>query len=62
MLGLPNDPNLGKILRWAQKKNIHIITLCHGPGTLMSAKIDSEFIFNGYKLLCFLTRLTSKLQ
>ena len=40
MLGLPNDPNLGKLLRWAQKKDIHIITLCHGPVTLMSAKID----------------------
>ena len=53
MLGLPSDPNLGKILRWAQKKNIHIITLCHGPGTLMSAKIDNEFIFNDYEIALF---------
>ena len=53
ILGLPNDPNLGKILRWAQKKDIHIITLCHGPGTLMSAKIDSDFIFNGYEIALF---------
>jgi len=53
MLGLPNDPNLGKLLRWAQKKDIHIITLCHGPGTLMSAKIDNEFIFNGYEIALF---------
>lgn len=53
MLGLPNDPNLGKVLRWAKKNDIHIITLCHGPGTLMSAKIDSEFIFNGYEIALF---------
>jgi molecular chaperone Hsp31 and glyoxalase 3 len=53
MLGLPNDPNLGKLLRWAQKKDMHIITLCHGPGTLMSAKIDGEFIFNGYEIALF---------
>ena len=37
----------------ARQKDIHIITLCHGPGTLMSAKIDSEFIFNGYEIALF---------
>jgi molecular chaperone Hsp31 and glyoxalase 3 len=53
MLGLPEDPNLGKLLRWAHKKDLHIITLCHGPGTLMSAKDGSKFIFSGYKIAVF---------
>ena len=53
MLGLPENPHLGKLLRWAHKKDLHIITLCHGPGTLMSAKDGSKFIFSGYKIAVF---------
>ncbi|MBT6365377.1 MAG: protein deglycase HchA, partial [Bacteroidetes bacterium] len=44
---------LGKILRWAHGKNISIVSLCHGPGTLMSARNDGNFIFDGYKIALF---------
>ena len=53
MLGLPENKDLGKTLRWAHKKGICIISLCHGPGTLMSAKNDGNFIFGGYKIALF---------
>lgn len=53
MLGLPENEDLGKILRWAHGKRMHIISLCHGPGTLMSAKNDGNFIFGGYKIAVF---------
>ena len=53
MLGLPENEDLGKILRWAHGKRMHIISLCHGPGTLISAKYDGKFIFGGYKIALF---------
>ena len=53
MLGLPENEDLGKILRWAHGKNISIVSLCHGPGTLMSARNDGNFIFDGYKIALF---------
>jgi D-lactate dehydratase / protein deglycase len=53
MLGLPENEDLGKILRWAHGKDIFIVSLCHGPGTLMSAKNDGNFIFDGYKIALF---------
>tara|TARA_Y100000385_G_C12962821_1_gene580524 strand:- start:224 stop:1078 length:855 start_codon:yes stop_codon:yes gene_type:complete len=53
MLGLPDDVNLGKVLRWAHNADIHTITLCHGPGALMSAQNGGDFIFDGYKIAMF---------
>lgn len=53
MLGLPENADLGKLLRWAHTKDIHTITLCHGPGTLMSAQEDGAFIFDGYEIALF---------
>jgi molecular chaperone Hsp31 and glyoxalase 3 len=53
MLGLPDNADLGKVLRWAHEKDIHTITLCHGPGTLMSAQDGGNFIFDGYKIALF---------
>ena len=53
MLGLPENKDLGKVLRWAHEKDIRIITLCHGPGTLMSAQDRGNFIFDGYKITLF---------
>jgi molecular chaperone Hsp31 and glyoxalase 3 len=53
MLGLPENKDLGKVLCWAHAKNIRIITLCHGPGTLMSAQDNEAFIFDGYKIALF---------
>jgi len=53
MLGLPENADLGKLLRWAHAKDIHTITLCHGPGTLMSAQEDGAFIYDGYEIALF---------
>lgn len=53
MLGLPDNADLGKVLRWAHDKDIHTITLCHGPGTLMSAQQSGNFIYDGYEIALF---------
>ena len=31
MIGIPEDKNVAKILRWANEKGLFTISLCHGP-------------------------------
>ena len=37
MLGLPDNADLGKLLRWAHKKDLHTLSICHGPSALLAA-------------------------
>ncbi|NQT64287.1 MAG: protein deglycase HchA [Candidatus Marinimicrobia bacterium] len=54
MLGIPEDDNVGKILHWAHDKDLFTITLCHGPGSLLSTKLNgNEFIYKGYQMTVF---------
>ena len=54
MLGIPEDENVGKVLRWAHNNDLFTITLCHGPGALMSTALnDKPFIYAGYKMAVF---------
>ena len=54
MLGIPEDENVGKALRWAKDNDLFTITLCHGPGALLSTLLKkNEFIYDGYKMAVF---------
>ncbi|MCL4140738.1 UNVERIFIED_CONTAM: hypothetical protein GTU68_020769 [Idotea baltica] len=54
MLGIPEDANVGKILNWAHENNQFTITLCHGPGSLLSTTLDDrKFLYEGYKMAVF---------
>jgi D-lactate dehydratase / protein deglycase len=54
MLGIPEDGNVGKVLHWAHDKDLFTITLCHGPGSLLSTKLNgNEFIYKGYQMTVF---------
>lgn len=54
MLGIPEDENVGKALRWAKDNDLFTITLCHGPGALLSTSLkNKEFIYDGYKMAVF---------
>jgi len=53
MLGLPDNTDLGKLLRWAQGEGLYTISLCHGPGALMAAQDGADFIYDGYKIALF---------
>ena len=58
MLGLPEDKNLGKLLRWGHEKDLFTLAICHGPAALLSANLDSsesDFIFRDYKMVAFPT-------
>lgn len=53
MLGLPDNADLGKLLRWAHEKDLHTLSICHGPAALLAADDGSEFIYSGYKIAAF---------
>jgi len=54
MLGIPEDKNVGKILNWAHENDLFTITLCHGPGALLSTTLNNQpFLYDGYKMAVF---------
>jgi molecular chaperone Hsp31 and glyoxalase 3 len=54
MLGIPEDRNVGKILNWVHQNDLFTITLCHGPGALLSTSLDNQkFIYEGYEMAVF---------
>lgn len=73
MLGLPEDKNLGELLRWAVDKELFILAICHGPAALLAAnlasadssepqdKSDSDFIFKGYEIVAFPTGMDKQM-
>lgn len=54
MLGIPEDPNVGTILRWAHENELFTISLCHGPGSFLATTLEGhEFIYSGYNMAVF---------
>ena len=54
MLGIPEDKNVGKVLNWAHQNDLFTITLCHGPGSLLTTTLDNqEFLYKGYEMAVF---------
>ncbi len=54
MLGIPEDKNVGKILNWADQNDLFTITLCHGPGSLLTTTLNNQkFLYEGYKMAVF---------
>ena len=54
MINLPESREVKEVLKWAIKEDKKIITLCHGPATLISGNIDeSEFLFKNYEMTVF---------
>ncbi|NOC46095.1 glyoxalase III HchA [Ruegeria sp. HKCCD7559] len=53
MLGLPENEDLGKLLRWAHKQDLFTLAICHGPAALLAAGDGPSFIYNGYKIAAF---------
>ena len=55
MLGLPDNPDLGKLLRWAHNRDLFTLAICHGPAALLAANKGepSDYIYHGYKIAAF---------
>ena len=54
MLGIPEDPNVGTLLRWAHEHALFTISLCHGPGSLLATALEGHaFLYPGYNMAVF---------
>ncbi len=54
MLGIPEDPQVGTILRWAHENDLFTISLCHGPGSFLATALEGhEFLYDGYDMAVF---------
>ena len=54
MLGIPHDPNVGELLRWADAQGLFTISLCHGPGSLLATTVGGKpFLYAGYEMAVF---------
>jgi len=54
MLGIPDDANVGRVLRFAHEHDLFTITICHGPGSLLATALDGQdFLYSGYKMAVF---------
>jgi len=54
MLGIPEDPHVGTLLRCAHDNNLFTISLCHGPGSFLATTLAGhEFLYSGYDMAVF---------
>ena len=54
LIGIPESPDVAKVLNWALDTDRFIITLCHGPAGLLAAGIGQEKSpFAGYSTCVF---------
>lgn len=54
MLGIPEDPNVGRLLREAHAHDLFTISLCHGPGSFLATTLEEQpFLYDGYKMAVF---------
>jgi molecular chaperone Hsp31 and glyoxalase 3 len=54
MLGIPEDPNVGEILRQAHAHDLFTISLCHGPGSFLATALEGNpFFYDGYQMAVF---------
>lgn len=56
IIGIPNSEDVKQVLNWAMGHDKYIVSLCHGPASLLSAALDEapeDFPFKGYKICVF---------
>lgn len=54
MVGLPDDGNLGTLVRWVAETDRHMITVCHGPAALLATRVEGgPHPYAGYEICAF---------
>lgn len=55
MVGLPEDENVGKLIRWIEASDRYLVAVCHGPAAMIAtAKNNNEpNPYKGYKMVAF---------
>lgn len=55
MVGLPDDENVGRLIRWVHDSGRYLVAVCHGPAALMATTKngDGPHPYTGYELCAF---------
>lgn len=55
MVGLPDDENVGKLLRWIEASDRYLVAVCHGPAAMIATakNNDAPNPYKGYKMVAF---------
>lgn len=55
MVGLPEDENVGKLIRWIEASDRYLVAVCHGPAAMIATakNNDGPHPYNGYKMVAF---------
>lgn len=54
MVGLPDDENVGKLLRWIETSDRYLVAVCHGPAAMIAKENkDTPNPYKGYKMVAF---------
>ena len=55
MVGLPNDANVGGLIRWIKQSDRYLVAVCHGPAAMMATTQNSKepHPYKGYKMVAF---------
>ena len=56
MLGLPENEDLNRLIKWSHNNDLYTLAICHGPAALLAANLDGNkdaFIYKGYKIAAF---------
>lgn len=55
MVGLPDDENVGTLLRWIKESDRYLVAVCHGPAAMIATakNNDEPNPYQGYKMVAF---------
>ncbi|ENW96342.1 glyoxalase III HchA [Acinetobacter sp. NIPH 298] len=56
MVKIPHSKDVKAVLKWAVENDKYVITLCHGPASLLAAAVDedpNDYLFKGYQACVF---------
>ncbi len=55
MVGLPDDPNVGTLIRWIEASDRYLVAVCHGPAAMLAATVghDGAHPYAGYDMAAF---------
>lgn len=54
MVGLPEDKNVGTLLRWIKESDRYLVAVCHGPAAMLARDHKDKLNpYNGYKMVAF---------
>jgi molecular chaperone Hsp31 and glyoxalase 3 len=54
MVGLPEDTNVGSLLKWIKTSDRYLVAVCHGPAAMIAKENKgAPNPYNGYKMVAF---------